>query len=171
MANTGAAPDANRAIVWPSPVSSFTFHARLVVNDPMSTETFPTSVLIPSSGFISRRGDVFDIWIGIQPFELDSETVSTDLRFEGAELPLDGPSAWQRQTFTFPANPEPGYIDGSIYIRGSHNPADLTRIGFGEHRGSSIDAILSISIVFEYEGVGFSNADVTLNVPLEIRNA
>jgi len=40
-----------------------------------------------------------------------------------------------------------------------------------EHRGSSIDVILSISIVFEYEGVGFSNADVTLNVPLEIRNA
>jgi hypothetical protein len=137
----------------------------------MSTETFPTSVLIPTSSSISRRGDVFDIWISIQPFELDGETVSTEFRLDGARLPLDGPSAWQRQTFTFPTNPEPGYIDGSIYIRSSHNPADATRIVFGEHHADFIDATLSISIVFEYEGVGFSNTDVTLHVPLEIRNA
>ena len=48
---------------------------------------------------------------------------------------------------------------------------ELSGVPGSEHRGSSIDVILSISIVFEYEGVGFSNADVTLNVPLEIRNA
>jgi len=136
----------------------------------MSTETFPTSALIPASGFISRRGDVFDIWIGIQPFELDGEMVSTDFRLDGAGLPLDGPSAWQRQTFTFPTNPEPGYIDGSIYIRSAHNPTDVTQIVFGEHHSNTIDATLSISIVFEYKGIGFSNTDVTLNVPLEIRN-
>lgn len=137
----------------------------------MSTETFPVSVLIPSSGFIASRGDVFDIWIGLEPFELDGESVSTDFRLDGARLPLDGPSAWQGQTFTFPANPEPGYIDGSIYIRSSHNPADVTRIVFGQQHGNSIDATFSISIVFEYEDVGFSNTDVELKVSLEIRSA
>lgn len=136
----------------------------------MSTEALPTSVLIPTSGLISRRDDVFDIRIGIQPFELDGETVSTEFRLGGAELPLDGPTVWRGQTFAFPVNPEPGYIDGSIYIRGAHNPADVTRIVFGDQRGDFIDATLFVSIVFEYEAVGFSNTDVTLNVSLEVRH-
>ncbi len=137
----------------------------------MSSEAFTTSVLIPTSGFISRRDDVFDIWIGIQPFELDGETVSTEFRFDGAELPLDGPSVWRSQTFIFPANPELGYIDGSIYMRNAHNPADVTRIVFGDQRGDFIDATLFVAIVFEYEAVGFSNTDVVLNVSLEVRNS
>src|SRR5579875_1225188 len=98
----------------------------------MSDEDFPTSVLIPIASSIIRRDGIFDIYIDIKPFELDGKIVSTQLRFDGARLPVGGPSTWVNQTFTFPANPEPGYIDGSIYLRSSHNPADLTSIVFGE---------------------------------------
>ena len=137
----------------------------------MPDEDFPTSVLIPTDSSITRRGDVFDIYIDIQPFELDGETVSTQFRFDGAKLPPAGPSAWAGQTFTFPANPTPGYIDGSIYIRSSHNPADLTTIVFGELHDATLDATLSIAILFEYEGVGFTDTRVTLHVPLAVSAA
>ena len=137
----------------------------------MPDEDFPTSVLIPTAGLIARRGEVFDIGVDIQPFDLDGETVSTQFRFDGAKLPLSGPSAWAGQTFTFPANPTPGYIDGSIYLRSSHNPADLTTIVFGELHGDTIDAALSIAVLFEYEGVGFTDTSVTLHVPLAVSAA
>ena len=137
----------------------------------MPDEDFPVAVLIPSVGSITRRDEVFDIYIDIQPFELDSETISTQFRFDGAKLPLAGPSAWAGQTFTFPANPTPGYIDGSIYIRSSHNPADLTTIIFGELHGGTLDATLSIAILFEYEGAGFRDINITLHVPFEVTAA
>ena len=134
----------------------------------MPDEDFPTSVLIPATSSITRRGDGFDIYIDVQPFELDGETVSTQFRFDGAKLPPDGPLAWAGRTFTFPTNPTPGYIDGSIYLRSSHNPADLTTVAFGERHGEAIDATLSIAILFEYEGIGFHDTRLTLHIPLEV---
>lgn len=98
----------------------------------MALEEFPLHLLDTKPGTIWCRKDVFDIVIGLQPFDLDGKKVSTEFRLDGLALPVDGPSSWAGKAFDFPSNPEPGYVDGSIYLRHAHNPADLTRIEFGE---------------------------------------
>lgn len=132
------------------------------------TKPFPIALLVPTSGVISRQDDLFDISIALQPFELNGETVSTEFSLEGAELPLEAPADWQNKTFTFPVNPEEGYIDGSIYLGNVHTPADVTRIVFGTVHDEVIDARLTINLVFEHEGGPFANTEVTLNVPLKM---
>jgi hypothetical protein len=49
---------------------------------------------------------------------------------------------------TFPKNPEDGYIDGSLYLHGAHNPADTTRIRFGALRE---DFVLPTSLDIEFD--------------------
>ena len=134
----------------------------------MTLEEFPLDRLDTLPGTIRRRNDRFDIEIKLQPFDLDGKKVSTAFCLDGLALPENGPSAWQGKSFDFPTNPTPGYVDGSICIRHSHNPADLTRIIFGELRDNQIHAKLTLSILFEYEDVGFSNLDVEFEVPLEL---
>ncbi len=134
----------------------------------MKLEDFPLERLDTLPGIISRRNDRFDIAIGLRPFELDGGTVSTAFRLDGIELPAEGQLSWQRGIFEFPTNPEPGYVDGSLYLRHSHNPIDLTRIEFGEFRDNRINAKLTLSILFEYEHTGFSNLDVEFEVTLEM---
>jgi hypothetical protein len=137
----------------------------------MSLEKFPAEKLIPAKAFVSKRGERFDIGIALQPFELDGETVETDFRLDGVRLPETGPSTWAGQSYTFPVNPEEGYIDGSIYLRCSHNPTDVTKISFGSVHGDVIDAEFAITLVFEFEGIGFENTAVRITVPVDITKA
>jgi hypothetical protein len=136
----------------------------------MSLETFSKESLVPSQASVRRGRIGFDIRIDLQPFTLDDETVETVVCLDGVRLPADT-RAWARQTFTFPRNPTDGYIDGSVYIRHVHNPADVTSIRFGELTDDTITAEFSIQIVFEFEGTGFQNTDVKISVPLQIRDA
>ena len=136
----------------------------------MSLETFPKEILVPSSASIRRAGALFSIQIELQPFTLDDEEVTTSFIFEGVRLPADSQS-WAHRSFTFSRNPTDGYIDGSIYLRHAHNPADVTCIKFGERSGDSISAEFSTCLVFEFEGIGFQDTDVQISVPLQIRDA
>ena len=136
----------------------------------MSLETFPSESLVPSKASIRPAGEFFSIQIELQPFTLDDEEVTTSFIFERVRLPKDS-QAWAGRSFTFPRNPTDGYIDGSIYLRHAHNPADVTSIAFGERHGGSISAEFSICLVFEFEGIGFRNTDVKISVPLQIRDA
>ncbi len=70
------------------------------------------------------------------------------------------------RAFTFPVNPEEGYIDGSIYLRHVHTPADVTRIAFGSYDGGTLEATLTMRIGFEFEGTGFADTDVVLTALL-----
>jgi hypothetical protein len=136
----------------------------------MSLETFPKESLVPSQASIRRGRFGFDIRIDLQPFTLDDEKIETAFCLDGARLPADT-RAWARQTFTFPRNPTDGYIDGSVYIRHVHNPAEVTSIRFGELTGDTITAEFSIQIIFEFEVTGFQNTDVKISVPLKIHAA
>jgi hypothetical protein len=136
----------------------------------MSLETFPKKILVPSSAFVRRAGDVFGIEIQLQPLTLDDEEVTTSFIFEGVRLPRDS-QTWAHHSFTFPRNPTDGYIDGSIYLRHAHNPVDVTCIKFGERHGDFITAEFSVRLVFEFEGIGFQDTDVQITVPLQVRDA
>jgi hypothetical protein len=50
--------------------------------------------------------------------------------------------------FTFPVNPEHGYVDGSIYFDSAHQYADLTRLHFGVLVGSTMMAAVTITFNF-----------------------
>ena len=105
----------------------------------MSLEIFHKEILIPKEASIRRGGDSFNIHINLEPFTLDGEVVETAFHLERVRLPANT-KAWAKQTFTFPRNPKDGYIDGSIYLRNVHNPADVTSIKFGECHDDSINA-------------------------------
>ena len=74
------------------------------------------------------------------------------------ELPSDRFEVLAGRTFTFPVNPEDGYIDGSIYIDHVHHPVDITAIRFGPLVGSVIEVELEGDLNLEFEGLGsFAN--------------
>ncbi|TOB14884.1 hypothetical protein CGK11_24915, partial [Vibrio parahaemolyticus] len=79
-------------------------------------------------------GDV-SLEIGIEPFELSlddySEKIETVISLNGINLPTELNELAGR-TFTFPVNPDDGYIDGSVYFFAAHSPVDITEIKFGE---------------------------------------
>jgi hypothetical protein len=152
------------------PPLSWIVRHHYVFDDLMSLETFPTEILVPSKASIRRAGEFFSIQIELQPFTLDDEEVTTSFILEPVRLPQDS-RAWTGRSFTFPRNPTDGYVDGSIYLRHAHNPADVTSIKFGEWLEDSITAEFSICLVFEFEGIGFRDTDVKISVPLQIRDA
>lgn len=135
----------------------------------MSFEIFPKEILVPKEASVRRSGDTFNIHIKLQPFMLDDEMIETAFHLDRARLPPDT-RAWANQSFIFPRNPKDGYIDGSIYLRHVHNPADVTNIWFGEHQGDFIRAEFSIQVDFEFESTGFQNTEIKISVPLQRRD-
>ena len=133
----------------------------------MILESFPKERLVPKGASIHPSSADFNIRIDLQSFVLDDKTVETAFCLDGARLPTDT-RAWAYRGFAFPRNPADGYIDGSIYIRNVHNPADVTMIRFGERRGNSISAEFSIRVDFEFERTGFQDIGIQIRVPLQI---
>ncbi len=110
----------------------------------------------------------FDIEIPIQPFRFNGEEISTAVRLEFIKIPVQ--SDWREiagQSFDFPVNPEEGYIDGSIYLDGAHNPADATRLTFGTIESGRILCEARLSFDFTFEGPEeLGMPTLTWNVPL-----
>ncbi|MFC9970289.1 hypothetical protein ACFVH6_05230 [Spirillospora sp. NPDC127200] len=87
----------------------------------------------------------WNITIPLKPFSADDwrrpatfrpgpggpELVTTEISLDDVRLPATDLEALSRRTFTFPVNPEDGYIDGSVYLVAAHCPVDVTRIEFG----------------------------------------
>jgi hypothetical protein len=95
----------------------------------------------------------FDIHLPLRPFEFDGEEVSTSVELQFIQLPV-GPD-WRSiadQSYEFPVNPEEGCIDGSVYLAGAHNPADVTRLTFGAIEPGRISCTLEVTFDFAYEG-------------------
>ncbi len=96
---------------------------------------------------------VFDIELPLEKFEFDGEETDTSVRMERIRFKVDGWRELAGREFRFPVNPESGYIDGSVYLGAAHNPADVTRIKFGELSGNRLSAEIDIQFDFEYEGL------------------
>ena len=130
----------------------------------MPLQEFPTDKLKPLPGYLWGPEDGLCITVPLQPFSLvieedgDEITFETLLRLDEVELPSDCFEILAGRTFTFPVNPEDGYIDGSIYIDHAHCPVDITTIRFGSLVGNAIEVELEGDLSLEFEGLGnFAN--------------
>ena len=131
--------------------------------------------------FENRHADVprslfHAITVPLEPFvvvdlEGKKKKTRTDLRLEFIELPdrpFRGYRALVGQTFEFPSNPEPGFIDGSIYLNDAHNMLDVSELSFLALRRGLLDVRITLAIDFESEQTGYANSDA-LAVEVELR--
>jgi len=150
--------------------------------------TLSDSLLRPDTGRIaylapSRPGPDAGTWsisVPLLPFCADDrldphtfrpgvdgpELIETEIGLEFIDLPGSDLGALAGRTFDFPVNPDDGYIDGSVYLGGVHNPVDVTRIEFGAAQDQSIDAVLHAAFDFTQEGVAIENRSAVLRVVL-----
>lgn len=67
----------------------------------------------------------------LAPFTFQGERVVTAIRLDaiaGLPMPLERAAG---RCFSFPVNPETGYIDGSMYVGARHWPVDIHGLRFG----------------------------------------
>ncbi len=111
---------------------------------------FSAADLIPTFALYHYEGDA-DGWgrlqIFLEPFALEGEWVGewvkTSIYLDGIEGVGADLCSVQGQSFDFPVNPAPGYIDGSIYICGTHHPVDVSRLTFDQ----VVDGGIALSLV------------------------
>jgi hypothetical protein len=119
--------------------------------------------LIPLDGTLSARvfGNphidlkptlFYDIEIPLAPFTFEGSLAETSIRLEFIEFGLKSWRDLSGAEFSFPRNPENGYIDGSIYLANVHNPIDTTRIAFGSAKPAVVPASFDLEIDFTFEG-------------------
>ncbi len=131
-------------------------------------ETFPKDKLVINSGTFTQEEDWFNISIPVAPFSLDGETVATSFELEAIDFGTEDIAELADNAFSFPVNPEDGYIDGSLYLKNVHYPADVTEIAFGPYDGLTILATITLRILFSFEGSAFQDMDLVLNAPLKV---
>jgi hypothetical protein len=134
------------------------------------TENFSVTRLELLTGTISKQeeNNYYTIIIPIEKFKLDEEIVDTKLWFDRVLLsePLQ---SYVGRTVVFPVNPTEGYIDGSTYLRGAHNPVDISVIKFVKLENEILTVELTMAFVFEFEGIGFKNEQLVKEVNLIIK--
>lgn len=116
-----------------------------------SLPDFPADLLTPVHSTITLGKDTTKIDIQLAPFEVDGQQVDKSIDFD-LGLEADTLSELAGQSFSFPSNPEDGYVEGSIYIWSVHNPIDLHSITFGTASEKTIEAKVEMTFVFEFEG-------------------
>lgn len=89
----------------------------------------------------------FPVRIGHAGEEEDAEIILPDIAFQ-----VTAPEAVYGRAFAFPINPNDGYIDGSVYYAGVHNPVDCDQITFLSAIGSSVSLKIHCVIDFAFEG-------------------
>ncbi len=126
-------------------------------------QLFPIEKLKPQIGtFTCSVGDC-SIELPLAQFELDGTTVNTSIHLEGILLPSVKLDELIGKRYDFPINPEPGHIDGSIYIEHAHHPVDITVIEFGERQEELFSIKIELCLILEYDGLGgYIDTDATL---------
>jgi hypothetical protein len=142
--------------------------AKETINDMIDlTENFSVTKLKILTGTITKQeeNNCYTIIVPIEKFKLDEEIVDTTLWFDRVLLsePLQ---SYIGKTVLFPVNPTEGYIDGSTYLRGAHNPVDISSIKFVEVENKILTAEFTMTFVFEFEGIGFKNERMIKEVVL-----
>jgi hypothetical protein len=137
-------------------------------------QTFPARSIAPlKATYLTRWGPnrLGSIEVQLQPFELAGEAVKTSLRLDQVELDLGDLSALAGKSISFPINPAPGYIDGSIYLLHQHVPFDVDQMRFGQPDADSmpieISGVLSFAAISDptYDDPQIAIATV-LSLPL-----
>jgi len=116
-------------------------------------DAFPIKALRPRHAILSGEPGCVSITILIKPFVWDAEITDTSIRLDGIELPSVHLADLAGKSFTFPINPEEGYIDGSIYLGSAHHPVDVTALSFPRARDGGLSVVVRGTYVFEHEGL------------------
>ena len=116
---------------------------------------FPLHLLQPLPGRIEGPPGDVSITVPLEPFRLPGrdESFQTSVRLDAIDLPDSEPAELAGKVFTFPVNPEDGYIDGSIYVASAHHPCDVTMLRFGRCRDGGVDVEIEAAIDFDFEGL------------------
>ncbi|MFF5259047.1 hypothetical protein ACFY4C_08875 [Actinomadura viridis] len=130
--------------------------------------------------------DTWYITVPLAPFSADDEyepatfrpgaagptLVETEISLDSISLPATDPAALSGRAFTFPVNPEDGYIDGSVYLVATHCPVDVTRIEFGEWEGGRLRATLHACFAFDMAGaINIRDREAVLDTELRFEVA
>ena len=128
-------------------------------------EKFSIRDLKARYAILSRTAGDVSITILMKPFLRGMDVVDTSIRLDGIDLPSNRLSDLAGKSFAFPANPEDGYIDGSIYLDNRHHPVDVTALSFNRSRDGDLTLVVKGVYVFELEGLdGLSNTPFTFGV-------
>ena len=93
------------------------------------------------------------ITIALQPLPLDGRPVDTVIRLDCIALDMRDPRSHAQRSHRFPPNPQPGYIDGSIYLQHRHVPLDVTELSFGTPGEHTLPVRLAGVLVFSAAGI------------------
>ncbi|WP_059414797.1 GatB/YqeY domain-containing protein [Cupriavidus basilensis] len=125
---------------------------------------FPVALLQPLVAHLtpsSIRAHGADLLIELAPFPLGGAQVRTALRLDGVSLPSLSLARLAGRRLRFPLNPEPGYIDGSLYLDGRHHAVDVGALRFGELDPQGLDVEIEGRIHFD-DGAGFDDTALHL---------
>lgn len=104
----------------------------------------------PGAGITARLE--FFIEIAFQALEIDGEQVKP--LFRGNNIIVPGARSWRalaQSHHEFPWAPKPGSVDGAVLLFGVHNPADVTKLEFGDVADGKIAVNFSSEVDFEVE--------------------
>lgn len=116
-------------------------------------EYFPPQDLKARHAILSGSPGDVSIQILMIPFLLNQEIVDTSIRLDGIDLPSNMLRDLAGKSFEFPINPDDGYIDGSIYLKNTHHPVDVTSLNFSKSRDGKLTLIVKGVYVFDLEGL------------------
>jgi hypothetical protein len=125
---------------------------------------FPVALLRPLVAHLSPsaiHAHGADLQIELAPFVLSGAPVHTAIRLDGVGLPSQSLAQLAGQRLRFPVNPEPGYIDGTIYVEGSHHAVDISELRFGELDPQGLPVMLEGRIHFD-DGARFDDTALSL---------
>lgn len=133
---------------------------------------FPSETIQAAKGWYSTTRGPFGlaaISIGLAPFEFDGELHDTSLQCDQIDLDLADFSTLAGKTFEFPPNPEPGYIDGSIYLFGVHVLFLTKRLSFGHVDADAIALRIEGTLEFSTSGLTrYQDASLSLDASLPL---
>jgi hypothetical protein len=118
-----------------------------------------------NGNILTLENGLQNIHIPIAKFVLDDEIVDTSVRLDRISLATTL-NNMIGENIEFPINPSEGYIDGSIYLRETHNPVDVTSIKFIKLEDSLITVDLTMNFNFEFEGTGLKNETIIKQLDL-----
>ncbi|WP_048506415.1 hypothetical protein [Chryseobacterium angstadtii] len=130
----------------------------------------PASAEIKNSNWDGSDGEkYFQIKILLRDFRFEKQNTKTSIVLDFIPSKKINIHELENKTFEFPINPDPGYIDGSIYLSHSHNPVDVKKITFGKITGNVIETSIYYDIIFEFENTGYRNiTDQKMTFPLSL---
>lgn len=117
------------------------------------THDFSIIKVLSANGIFRQLNDsICSIELGLKTFKYQNEIQKTKIIFD--KIPCSKPSNGNiKQIFTFPQNPQLGYVESSSYIYGAHHPVDLLSLEYLKINSKSIVVQLQLHFVWAVLGI------------------